>query len=153
VENKFPLLVHRYELREDSGGAGRWRGGLGTEVEVEALAPINYMTRSDRVVNPPWGLAGGEHAKGNRIAIRRKNKESAVFPNGKVDTRLAKGDAYIMSSGGGGGFGPPHERPIEALKRDVRQGYVSLESAWKDYGVRFDPQTLEPLEISRNKER
>jgi N-methylhydantoinase B len=144
VENKFPLLVHRYELREDSGGAGRWRGGLGTEVEVEALATINYMTRSDRVVNPPWGLAGGKHAKGNRIAIRRKNDELTVFPNGKVDTRLAKGDAYVMSSGGGGGFGSPHERPLEALKRDVRQGYVSLESAWKDYGVRLDPDTLEP---------
>ena len=101
------------------------------------------MTRSDRVVNPPWGLAGGKHAKGNRIAIRR-NGELTVFPNGKVDTRLAKGERYIMSSGGGGGFGDPRERPLEALRRDVRQGYVSLESAWKDYGVRFDPQTLEP---------
>jgi N-methylhydantoinase B len=144
VENKFPLLVHRYALREDSGGAGRWRGGLGTEVEVEALAPINYMTRSDRVVNPPWGLAGGKHAKGNRIAIRRQNENETIFPGGKVDTRLAKGERYIMSSGGGGGFGDPRERPLEALRRDVRQGYVSLESAWKDYGVRFDPQTLEP---------
>ncbi len=144
VENKFPLLVHRYELRGDSGGAGRWRGGLGTEVEVEALAPVNYMTRSDRVVNPPWGLNGGKHAQGNRIAIRR-NGELTVFPGGKVDTRLAKGDAYIMSTGGGGGFGDPRERPLEALKRDVRQGYVSPESAWKDYGVRFDPETLEPI--------
>jgi N-methylhydantoinase B len=146
VENKFPLLVRRYELREDSGGAGRWRGGLGTEVEVEALAALNYMTRSDRVVNPPWGLAGGKSAKGNRIAIRRKNGELTVFPGGKVDTRLAKGDVYIMSSGGGGGFGDPRGRDLEALRRDVRQGYVSLESAWQDYGVRLDPATLEVLE-------
>ena len=149
VENKFPLLVRRYALREDSGGAGRFRGGLGTEVEVEALAPMNYMTRSDRVVNPPWGLHGGKDAKGNRIAIRRKDGELTVFPNGKVDTKLVKGDVYIMSSGGGGGFGDPKQREIEALRRDVRQGYVSLESAWKDYGVRFDPKTLETLEIER----
>jgi N-methylhydantoinase B len=148
VENKFPLLVRSYQLRQDSGGAGRFRGGLGTEVEVEALAPINYMTRSDRVVNPPWGLAGGKHAKGNRIAIRRANGELTMFPGGKVDTRLQKGDCYIMSSGGGGGFGPPSARPLDALQADVRQGYVSLESAWRDYGVRFDAQTLELLELA-----
>ncbi|MBM3409849.1 MAG: hydantoinase B/oxoprolinase family protein, partial [Betaproteobacteria bacterium] len=145
VENKFPLLVRRYQLREDSGGAGRYRGGLGTEVEVEALASINYMTRSDRVVNPPWGLEGGREAKGNRIAVRRNNGELTVYPGGKLDTRLAKGDAYIMSSGGGGGFGPPDKRSLEALCNDVRQGYVSVEAALKDYGVRFDPDTLEPI--------
>jgi N-methylhydantoinase B len=50
-----------------------------------------------------------------------------------------------MSSGGGGGFGPPEARSLEALARDVRQGYVSVESALKDYGVRFDPETLEPV--------
>ena len=140
VENKFPLLVHSYSLRQDSGGAGQFRGGLGTEVEVEALAPINYMTRSDRVVNPPWGLNGGKHAKGNRIAVRRAGGETKIFPNGKLDTKLAKGDVYIMSSGGGGGFGDPKKRDRKALERDVRQGYVSLESARDDYGVEFDPK-------------
>ena len=148
VENKFPLMVKRYALRGDSGGAGRHRGGLGTEIEVEALAPINYMSRVDRVKNPPWGLAGGKSAHGNRIAIRRRDGEETVFPNGKVDTKLAKGEAYIMSSGGGGGFGDPHQRALESLRRDVRQGYVSLDSAWQDYGVRFDPATLEPVELS-----
>jgi len=137
VENKFPLLVHRYELRPDSGGAGRYRGGLGTEIEVEALAPLNYMTRSDRVVNPPWGLNGGRAAKGNCIAIRRKGGEHTVFPNGKIDTKLARGDAYIMSSGGGGGFGDPRERDRAALVRDVRQGYVSRDAAASEYGVRI----------------
>ena len=140
VENKFPLLVHSYSLRQDSGGPGQFRGGLGTEVEVEALAPINYMTRSDRVVNPPWGLNGGKHAKGNRIAVRRAGGETKIFPNGKLDTKLAKGDVYIMSSGGGGGFGDPKKRDRKALERDVRLGYVSPESARDDYGVEFDPK-------------
>jgi N-methylhydantoinase B len=153
VENKFPLLVRRYALREDSGGAGEFRGGLGTEQEVEALAPINYMTRSDRVVNPPWGLAGGKPAKGNRIAVRRKDGELTVFPGGKLDTKLAKGEVYLMSSGGGGGFGDPQRRALEALRRDVRQGYVSLESAWEDYGVRFDPETLEVTEYRSGRPR
>jgi len=136
VENKFPLLVRSYSLRQDSGGPGRFRGGLGTEVEVEALAAINYMTRSDRVVNPPWGLAGGKSAKGNRIAIRRKGGETTIFPGGKLDTKLAKGDVYIMSSGGGGGFGDPRKRERRALENDVRQGYVSAESAAQDYGLK-----------------
>jgi len=140
VENKFPLLVHSYSLRQDSGGPGQFRGGLGTEVEVEALAPINYMTRSDRVVNPPWGLNGGKHAKGNRIAVRRAGGETKIFPNGKLDTKLAKGDVYIMSSGGGGGFGDPKKRDRKALARDVRLGYVSLDSARDDYGMEFDPK-------------
>jgi N-methylhydantoinase B len=153
VENKFPLLVRRYALREDSGGAGEFRGGLGTEQEVEALAPINYMTRSDRVVNPPWGLAGGKPAKGNRIAVRRKDGELTVFPGGKLDTKLAKGEVYLMSSGGGGGFGDPQRRSLEALRRDVRQGYVSLQSAWEDYGVRFDPETLEVTEYRSGRPR
>ena len=151
VENKFPLLVRRYELRDDSGGAGQFRGGLGTEVEVEALAPINYMTRSDRVVNPPWGLDGGKDAKGNRIAIRTKEGELTIFPGGKINTRLKKGDAFIMSSGGGGGFGPPARRAPASLDRDVRQGYVSVEAASRDYGVRYDPVTLKRVARSKKK--
>ena len=153
VENKFPLLVRRYQLREDSGGAGQFRGGLGTEVEVEALSAINYMTRSDRVVNPPWGLRGGQSALGNRIAVRRKGGELTVYPGGKLDTRLSKGDTYIMSSGGGGGFGPPAERSRAALARDVRQGYVSVEAALRDYGVRFDPVSLMPVETEKAPKR
>ena len=137
VENKYPLLVHKYALRTDSGGAGKHRGGLGTEVEVEALSRLNYMSRVDRVKNLPWGLHGGKDALGNQIVIRRKGGEEQVFPNGKVDTKLVPGDRYIMRSGGGGGFGDPKQRAREAVIEDVRQGYVSEEAALRDYGVRI----------------
>jgi N-methylhydantoinase B len=136
VENKYPLIVKRYGLRTDSGGAGRYRGGLGTELEVMATAPLNYMSRVDRVKNPPWGLHGGKPALGNQIAIRRKDGVEAVFPNGKVNTRLAAGEHYIMRSGGGGGFGDPRKRDREAVRRDVREGYVSAEAALRDYGFK-----------------
>ncbi len=138
VENKYPLIVRRYALREDSGGAGTFRGGLGTELVVECTAPINYMARVERVKNPPWGLAGGHAAFGNQIEIRRKDGSATVFPNGKVNTRLAAGETYIMRSGGGGGFGDPRERDRAAVRRDVRQGYVSIEKARGEYGLKDD---------------
>lgn len=140
VENKHPLLVERYALRPDSGGAGRQRGGLGVEQVVRALAPINFNARVDRCNNPPAGVAGGGQAAGNQVSIRRKDQVETRYPNGKVSEHLDAGDAYIMRSGGGGGFGPPSERAVEALREDVRQGYVSVEGAACDYGVRFDPR-------------
>jgi N-methylhydantoinase B len=149
VENKVPMLIRRYCLREDSGGAGRQRGGLGTHQEFEAISPINFQTRIDRVNNPPLGLEGGRPGKGNLVAIKRKDdKEETVFRNGKVNDRLEPGDACVLRSGGGGGFGAPSERSVEALREDVRQGYVSIAGAERDYGVRFDPATLEVLDRS-----
>ena len=144
VENKYPLLVRKYELREDSAGAGRHRGGLGTHQEFEALSPINFQTRIERVNNPPLGLEGGSPGLGNLVAIHRKDDEhETVFPNGKVTNRREVGDVCILRSGGGGGFGPPAERSLAALREDVRQGYVTLDGAWRNYGVRFKPDTLE----------
>jgi N-methylhydantoinase B len=147
VENKVPMLIKKYALREDSGGAGRQRGGLGTHQEFEALSPINFQTRIERVNNPPRGLEGGGFGLGNLVALKRKGDvEETVFGNGKVTNRLEVGDSCVLRSGGGGGFGLPSERPLEMLREDVRQGYVSIEGAWKNYGVRFDPRSLAVIE-------
>ena len=147
VENKVPMLIRKYALREDSAGAGRQRGGLGTHQEFEALSPINFQTRIERVNNPPRGLEGGDSGLGNLVAVQRKgDAKETVFGNGKVTNRLEVGDVCILRSGGGGGFGPASERSLEALREDVRQGYVSVEAAWQSYGVRFDPDSLEVIE-------
>ena len=135
VENKFPLLVRHYRLRQDSGGAGEFRGGLGAETEVMALSLINYQTRTDRVNNPPWGLKGGGSALGNQIGIRHKDGKETIFPGGKVNTKLAAGESYILRSGGGGGFGDPKKRSRESVMRDLRLGYISAAAAKRDYGV------------------
>ena len=135
VENKFPLLVKHYRLRQDSGGAGEFRGGLGAECEVVALARVNYQTRVDRVNHPPWGLAGGASALGNRIGMRRKDGAEELFPGGKVNMRLDAGEAYTLRSGGGGGFGDPKKRARAAVLRDLHLGYVSEAAARRDYGV------------------
>src|SRR6185312_15296883 len=136
LESKFPVVVERYCLRQDSGGAGRNRGGLGTEMVVQALAPFSLTTRIDRVHCRPWGLAGGDEAAGNGIGIRSAGEWKTDFANAKVfNVRLRKGDAYMMQSGGGGGFGPAIERDPELVARDVRLGYVSRLAAQNDYGV------------------
>jgi N-methylhydantoinase B len=140
VEAKYPLLVERYCLRPDSGGAGRYRGGLGTEQVVQAINEIRFSSQMDRVRCKPWGLEGGLSGLGNSVALHRYGADNEThFPNGKAFNQVLKpGDAYILRSGGGGGFGSPLEREVAKLERDVRAGYVTRELAETLYGAVFD---------------
>jgi N-methylhydantoinase B len=140
LEVKYPVLVERYELRPDSGGAGLHRGGLGAEIVVQALSPISFNTYVERVHCPPWGLEGGEAGMGNAVNIRRNGEWRDDLPNGKLlNQRLGTGDAFMIQSGGGGGFGDPKLRDPALVARDVREGYVSVEAADALYGVVIDP--------------
>jgi N-methylhydantoinase B len=133
------VLVESYKIRQDSGGAGEFRGGLGAEMVVQALSPFSVTTRIDRMHCKPWGLEGGGEAAGNGIAIRHKGQWQEDLPNAKVfNVRLERGDAYKMLSGGGGGFGNPFKRDAHKVAEDVREGYVSREAAQKLYGVVLD---------------
>lgn len=145
LEAKYPLLVERYCLRPDSGGAGRYRGGLGTEKVVQALHPIHFSSQMDRVKCKPWGLFGGMSGFGNGVALHRFGKaDETHFPNGKaLNQTLQAGDAFILRSGGGGGFGSPLERDLATLARDVHWGYVTKKSAEENYGAVFVGDTLE----------
>src|SRR5690349_10829377 len=139
MEAKYPLLFERHALREDSGGPGRHRGGLGTEQVVQALSAINVNVQVDRVHCVPWGLAGGHPGAGNRVALRIAGRESSELPNAKVlMRRLARGDAITSRGGGGGGFGPPEERDPLRVAHDGRQGYVSRGVAREIYRVALD---------------
>jgi N-methylhydantoinase B len=143
VEMRFPIRVERYELRADSGGAGRWRGGLGVRRNYEVLsdrAELSIM--GNRAKIPPWGLFGG----------RDGGLASYVINEGRPDERLAapeflskgsgialrEGDVVCQSTAGGGGFGEPFLRDPQAVARDVRLGYVSPAAARNEYGVILD---------------
>jgi len=142
-EAKFPLVVERYALVPDSGGAGRHRGGLGVERVVRARTNMVFNTQFERAHCRPWGLEGGREGTGNSVGLRRDGVWKTDFPNGKVlSTPLRPGDAYRIRSGGGGGYGDPRERPAEQVVEDVRQGYVSAEVAAEHYGVVVDPATF-----------
>jgi N-methylhydantoinase B len=142
VEAKYPLLVERYALRDDSGGAGTFRGGLGTEQIIRVMSEIMFNTQMERVECRPWGLFGGLSAMGNEVALRRAGQDEVVYTTGKVFSQMLKaGDTWTLRSGGGGGYGIPTEREIDRVENDVANGYVSASAARTQYGVVIDTKT------------
>lgn len=135
VESRIASMrVLRYGLRQDSGGAGRHRGGLGIERVYQVLSPAFITFSLERKATPPWGLWGGKDGAVNGVEI--------TSPDGSVrhvrkatQHAIAAGEIVRIMTGGGGGHGPPSERDPEAVRRDVREGYVSPEAARRDYGV------------------
>jgi N-methylhydantoinase B len=110
---------------------------------VQAITDFNVNTSIERAVCLPWGLEGGLEGTGNEMLLRRDGVINDDVPNAKVfRSKVKAGDAYVLRSGGGGGFGSPLERPAESVQHDVRQGYVSIEAARDYYGVVLDPETL-----------
>ena len=142
-ECKLPFVVEECVLRQDSGGAGRQRGGLGVRKVVRMTSEMRLNSHIERTRCAPWGLYGGDDALPNRLTIRRADGRVEQFPNGKTSALpLAPGDAFIAESGGGGGYGDPLERPAERVRADVVDGYVSPEAAHDRYGVVLAPATL-----------
>jgi N-methylhydantoinase B len=143
VEAKYPMVIERFALIPDSGGAGQFRGGLGIERVLRARSPLVVNVQIDRVHCKPWGLEGGREATGNEVALRVDGHWKDDFANAKVIfNQIKDGDAYRIRSGGGGGYGAPHERAVAAVREDVRQGYVTIEAAAEIYGVILDPVTF-----------
>jgi len=136
-EGKGPILISYRKLRQDSGGAGKFRGGLGVAQEVRLLGPGSVQSAMERTLCAPWGLHGGKDALANRFSIVRKDDLVQRLPTGKTigHVTLEPGDGFLVEVGGGGGFWPPLERDPERVLADVRSGYVSLEAARSDYGV------------------
>ena len=107
------------------------------------LSQRSTPAQSDRAKCPPWGLDGGGDASGNRVAFRLGGQWKDDFPNAKVlVAQLKPEDAFRISSGGGGGYGSPYERPADVVAEDVRQGYVSVKAARELYGVVVDAETF-----------
>ncbi|MBK9006947.1 MAG: hydantoinase B/oxoprolinase family protein [Anaerolineae bacterium] len=135
LESDTPLLVERRELLMDSGGAGRFRGGLGTRTvfripddEHAPPTPVSLGIQSGRFRLPPEGLAGGQAGSRAKFLVNGEQGN----PYGL--TKLNPGDVVVMESSGGGGYGSPAERDRDALAEDLRAGRVSEEKAKSEYG-------------------
>ena len=128
VERSFPLRIVRQEIRPDSGGPGRQRGGCGLVREVEVLADdARLSVLSDRNIIPPAGVNGGASGAPNRFTVRRDGTElqPSGFPGKVANFPLRRGDLVLMHSSGGGGFGDPAGRDPAALADDLADGYVT----------------------------
>jgi N-methylhydantoinase B len=131
-ESISPLVVWKKALRVDSGGVGMFRGGLGQDVEIEVTSPtpLRLSMLSDRQKYPPQGLLGGGPGAAVSITLQDGTK-----PHPKSRSILQPGDRLSLRFGGGGGFGDPKQRKRDAVIADVREGYISDETARSVYGV------------------
>ena len=134
-ESMYPYRVEEFCLRQDSGGPGKWRGGLGFDKQYVLLAPCELWANFDRIGCPPWGVQGAKAAKAGQVLIFKDGKQEAKLLYKTENCPLQAGDRVRMATGGGGGYGSPSERPVELVQGDVIRGFVSLESARDDYGV------------------
>ncbi len=136
IETEFPVRVRRFELRTDSGGAGRFRGGLGYAREYEILAEWAALSvRGDRHRFAAWGVNGGSEGALGRFVVNPDRPDERVIQARTSGVTLRRGDVLLLQTPGGGGFGAPGERDPEAVRADVADGYVSREAAITTYKV------------------
>jgi N-methylhydantoinase B len=134
IESEFPTRLVRYELIPDSGGPGRFRGGLGMRREYLNLEDARFSIRSMRHIIPPSGIVGGAPG-GKGALVINPDKEAKRLPTRYADYPLKAGDVFALDTPGGGGFGDPRERDPEQVRDDVAEGYVTPEAAERVYGV------------------
>jgi len=123
MEYRFPLRIHEYGLRPDSGGTGRWRGGLGLIRRYETLTDTRLSTWFERTQTPGRGLFNGGDGKPAEITVNDGKDSWTALKCGNVP--IPKGTMITVATGGGGGFGPSNERSAQAIEEDLAQGYTS----------------------------
>ena len=134
IEERYPVLMERYELWQDSAGPGKFRGGLGVRRRWRSLTDVSLTSGVDQTRFPPFGVSGGKSAFPNTITIgigtphERQIRKISGY-------QIRSGEIVEYRMGGGGGWGDPLERDPEAVLADVSAGYVSVSAARSEYGV------------------
>jgi N-methylhydantoinase B len=135
MEIGYPVMITKYEMIPDSGGAGRWRGGLGIRRDYKfPWGQSSFSIISDRSKIPPWGIFGGKEALGSRYILNPGTGNEKVLSS-KDTFDINEGDVVSVQNSGGGGYGDPLERNIEDIKKDIRQGKITICNAVEDYGL------------------
>ncbi len=130
LESEYPCRIARFDLVPDSGGAGRWRGGLALRREYELLGDATVIRRFDKTRFPPSGIAGGTSGERARFVVRlgtpdeHETRASARY-------EMKAGERFLMQSAAGGGYGDPATREPAAVEHDRAEGYVTAEAAKK----------------------
>lgn len=155
TELDFPVRFSKIRLWTDSGGAGKFRGGLGYEAEFELLGgEVTLSHRRDRHDFAPWGLFGGRSAPTCKTYLYRNDGRMEELPS-KIVTTMKGGDRIHLFTTGGGGYGNPLERDPDLVLEDVLEERISPQAAYEVYGVMVDPRkkAVDPLQTeARRKE-
>jgi N-methylhydantoinase B len=132
-ENTAPMLMERRELLIDSGGAGKFRGGLGQRIVIRSVNDrhVSVTLRPDKIRFPPPGLAGGDPG-----GLGSFDLDGQSFDH-RGPFRMQPGQRLELRLPGGGGYGDPKERDRNAVRADVENGYVSAEKAVSEYGMEW----------------
>lgn len=137
IEN--PVMIERYEFIPDSGGPGKYRGGLSLRRDIRFLADVTWARYSDRQKFKPLGLFGGMEGSMGSLIMNPDTPEQKKCKSKGVD-QIKAGDLLSIRLPGSGGYGSPVKRDLEAVRWDVINGKISMESARKDYRVVFDEE-------------
>lgn len=153
IEQRFPVSVERVGLAVDSGGPGKYRGGLGYVKELRTLVDGHYTTVTERTAFACVGIKGGRWgAPGSSTKNPGTEDEEHVFFS-RDAVPVKTNDLIRLVTPGGGGWGDPLERDVDAVRMDVIRRLVSHSSAEREYGVVMDPSTFEVDEIATQKLR
>ena len=149
-ETRYGVLVDQYALDITDGGAGQHRGGRGLVRDYRITADEAWVTGTfGRHKFLPWAMHGGQQGSKNYMQMIFKEGREPVAMGKTARFHLKKGDVARLITATGGGYGDPRQRPVEAVQADVRNGYITLGQAERDYGVVLNPQTLEVVEVRR----
>ncbi|NLS07043.1 hydantoinase B/oxoprolinase family protein [Rhizobium sp. P32RR-XVIII] len=135
IESEFPTRLIAFELIKDSGGAGKFRGGLGIRRKYLNLADARFSIRSTKHVIPAEGYSDGLPGRTGDIQVNPDREDRKRLPTRCADYPLMAGDVFELETPGGGGYGDPLTRDAGMVLADVREGYVSPERAREFYGV------------------
>ncbi|MFC5950435.1 hydantoinase B/oxoprolinase family protein [Pseudonocardia lutea] len=155
VEVRCPLVVEEVEYLPDSGGPGRWRGGLGTRTVFRLLADAHVTTRGDRLRNGPPGRDGGRPGVPGGFFKRTVDGELVRLAAKVNNEHFAAGEAFVVETTGGGGIGRPEDRPVAEVVADVAAHRITAAAAARDYGVVLDatgrPDEVATAELRRTR--
>ena len=134
LEKEYPLLIERYELVEDSGGAGHWRGGLGLRRVYRPLHhTMQFSGQAERFISRPWGLFGGRSGAAGSFEIIDEAGTPSLLPAKPATIPIPEGSMLVVTTPGGGGYGPPSERDTPHLREDLRSGKFSETAIEQNY--------------------
>jgi N-methylhydantoinase B len=154
AESRWPFIVERLGLAVDSGGPGRYRGGLGYDKHIRMLRDAHFMSIADRSVLACWGVRGGRAGRPFSVVIDPGGPHERAVDALADAEYVRAGEVIRIRTTGGGGWGDPLDRPYDEVARDVRWGKVSVDGAREDYGVVIgDPAGSSALRAARRESR